>query len=301
MKYLLLFFVSFETFAYRPTVESLFRNNNNVEFENPTTRVGFSVRKQNETAGFYTTIAITENRSGNEMYQTFSSEEKAKKINKVQEIPQIETILNQPPEKALFYSLMGMLLRNNSEMIISTLKRKGFDVAFNKEMENKEKKVLLEKYRSFLEKKKLDPEYSDDLSPLNGKDPKEKSEIMALYNQSFYSDAEKAQMVKDGSYIYWKVIKDGFEALFHSATRRLHKISYTKDDNSIEISFLKYFKADGIHEIPKYVNIRLNDEIYVLEVKEYKEFQLNDFQKVKVANKALISESEIEVPSFFIQ
>ncbi len=302
MKIIFLVLFSFSSYAYRPTLESLFRNNSNAEFEQPTTNMGFLVRKQDEKEGFYTSIAITENPSGNEIYQVYKQSKETANVIMLKEIPRVDSLLTEAPEKALFYSLMGMILRNNSELIITTLKRKGLDVAFNREAENRSKKVLLEKYRSFLEKKRLDPEYSDENSPLNSESEEEKKKIMDLYNESYYAGAEKAQMVKEGSFIYWKVIKDGFEALFHSGTRRLHRITYTNDDKVFEMSFSQYFKIDGIHEVPKYISVKYNDEIYVLEAKDYKEYKLNEFQKKKAAEKGLVGESSsLSVPAFFIQ
>ncbi len=302
MKYLFLILVSTTAYPYRPTLESLFRNNNNANFEQPTTNIGLFVRKQDEKEGFYTSIAFTEYPSGNEVFQVYKEKKETPKVSALKELPRVETLLADKPERALFYSFMGMILRNNSEMVISALKRKGLDVAFNREMENKNKKLLLEKYRSFLEKKRLDPEYSDELSPLNGKSDDEKARLMALYNESYYLNAEKAQLVKDGSYVYWKIIKDGFEALFHSGTRRLHKITFKNEDQIFEMSFSRYFKVDGIHEVPQYISVKYDDDIYVLEVKDYKEYKLNDFQKKKIADKSLVSDSSsLSVPGFLIQ
>lgn len=296
---LLSFLYSSFVFSYRPTVESLFRNGSNPEVEKPSTSYEFSLLKEGKQSPYIFKVFFSEAPGGTELFQVVR--DGTNTVLKTKTLNRLESDLRSvKDEQAIFYAVLNSLLRNNSEVMIGVLKTKGVDVSYNRETVNPEKKVLLEKYRTFLERKKKNPNYSDENSPLFSKSKEEKAEVMKLYNESYYAEAEKALLIKEGDSIYWKVLKNNFEALFDHKSRKLQSLKFGEESSVVKMSFQNYFKIDGKHEVPKYIYVNYKGEVYTLQAREYKSLELSEFQSQKINfNKRVVNkETNGDFPGF---
>ncbi|MCB9094799.1 MAG: hypothetical protein H6621_06995 [Halobacteriovoraceae bacterium] len=306
-KFLILFLItlSMPLFAYRPTVESLFRNNNNIEIEKNGSYVLFDIKnlKTNETMKSKIYLVDYLNKREILQYHTFvTSNGTSSKVSTLKNI--LTTAWSKTKKsQALFYAVLNMFLKNDSTLIIDFLKKEGIDVTFNIEKIDANKKILLEKYKLYLERKKKNPDLSEEQSPLFGKNPEEKKEIHDLMTKSYYEEAEKAQLVKDGNEMFWKVLKEDFDAWFEASSRRLKKLNFNKNGAHISMSFQGYEIFNGSHEMPKYIYIQDGDDRYYIETKEYYtiDSKTSKYEETKInLTKTSSSFTPEKAPSFLI-
>ena len=122
MKFLLVLLISFNSFGYSPPVESLFRNNNNSEVFEKGTTLGFQITNQESSESIYAQLSVfdleTERRKFIQVLKKSAQEKTALSVSQHAELRNmISDKKTESTEQKLFYSIINMLLRNDSEMM----------------------------------------------------------------------------------------------------------------------------------------------------------------------------------------
>ncbi len=155
-------------------------------------------------------------------------------------------------EQGLFYSLLNLLSLNKSSTMMTYLKKRYPEVQANKEIVNKEKIQLLEKYKNYLIAIKEDETLKGSLkNPLHPDDPEAKQKVTELMNSPTLVSQEAIILKREGRHYYWCIVQEGLTAKFKNDTHRLKHMKLVGSEGEIEIDFGEYLLFNGLHQLPK--------------------------------------------------
>jgi hypothetical protein len=301
------FLVSLTVHAYRPTVESLFRNNNNADFAKNSTMLAAKVSKIsfNENnlvveSSWHYKYYLTKLSGRDEFLQlTFDkgfNDDQFKRLNYISNFKAKHFFKDKKLLPSLLYSIINMFMQNDSKMILESLRFKGIFLFMNNEKQYQEKIKLLDRYKYYLKRKKEEKLGENEVSPLESADPEKKQKISELLKDSFYKNAEKAKLIRRENKFFWLVERERFKAWFDNETRRLKRIWFKENDLEAEIDFREYVLFNGINELPEYTYIKLsNGENYQIKFTKLINFSDNStrmYNRLKKYKKLLVSEGE---------
>jgi hypothetical protein len=269
---------SLNSFAYQPTVESLFRNGSNADIGNNTVVANILIERMEEDQE-----AIATEESSNEevptlklpKYNAFKlqifneNEEKPKFIqldyanetfikNQIAKV-HYKNYLNlqslgfteENVEGKIFYATLYSLLNNKGDMLLELLKSLGSEVKTNQELLNMDKITLLNQYKEYLKQKMEDEENEEIKNPLNVEDPEEREKIREILKQKFYLDSPYVQKIKERESFFWHVKEAVFEAKFTDSERHLLSLVINTPNGKVEFTFKDYILFNSTHEFPK--------------------------------------------------
>lgn len=281
-----LFFISVNsTYAFKPSVESLFRNGGNGDIELKTvvgnllienigkdssndTGSSSESNSLESTSSFakkldlpkYTTLKLlfyNENNKRNKLLQlnyldsNFSESNISNLHFKNNTNLKMLGLNNENVDGQFFYSIMNSLLNNDGSFMIDLLKELGSSIKSNKELINQEKYQLLGKYKNYLEKKIDGVDEKLLKNPLQADDTEEQKRIKEVIKQKFYHDSSYVNHVKEGEKFYWEINDSILSARFSDQERHLKHLKLKTPSGVIEMSFRDYILFNSSHEFPR--------------------------------------------------
>lgn len=290
-------------FAYIPSVESLFRNGANTEIEGSTVVVNLHISKMitgeekavqetnQETAklkefkdGYYKFLYLQDFSNDSVKMVQVGYETENMRVNEITSLRSFNNFVKFPfskgvesTEQGLFYSLLQSLALNRGDMMISYLRSRGVSVKLNKDLLNKEKAALLEKYMLYLKKVKDDPSLNESLeSPLDPKNEEQRVSVKEVLKQPFFHESSIVKRVKERSSFFWKVETENFNAKFENETRKLQTLELQTTWGSLAIQCKDFLVFDGSHEFPKYIYFKdFQGNYYQIRMLSMKQFDEN--------------------------
>jgi hypothetical protein len=177
-------------------------------------------------------------------------------------------------ERSLFYSLISMFSINDSRIISTFFKKLDVEYQTNKEVMNRDKVNIFEKYKSYLILTKDDEELKEDIpNPLRPVDETEKSAVSELLTKPMYKNSDFISLVRQENQFFWNLQLTNIQGLFENESNRLHKLKIKTIDGSIDVKTGEYILFDGVHELPKMVIIRAsNGRLYKLSFIHFRNF-----------------------------
>lgn len=271
MKYFFLCLISFNVFAVGLTPESLFRNASNADVTQDSAVANFLVKKLNEENAplFYLKLVYGQEGESRRYQQVIydGAEMNSAQIMAVFYTNNFETVLGHNPEHDLLHYIFYSLIFNESRPLVSYLKSSGINLKMNAESYNKEKLKLLDKYRAYL--KGNSPA---EANPLRPSTPEDKVKVHEIMNSSLFDiDPEHIKMVQKNKNLYVGMNYNQFNALFTNDEHRLSEFDFTAKGNFSAV-FEDYSALDGVHYFPKYITIKINEEIFRLQTVSVKYF-----------------------------
>ncbi len=273
--------------AAMPTVEGLFRNSSNKELEGSLAvleliiknkklknlelesldgvkeeyeiekrlvKILFNIEKVNRTDVIFATYGAD---------FSFSQMQDMKYIRNFHKTLEEDKIF----DRRLFYSLINMYALNTSKDIDSIFKEISQNYKSNQDAINEDKKLLLEKYKKFLEEKKT---YEEKLkasevseegglvdinevpkSPLLPEEEEEKLKVTKIMNESMYSNTELLKLVKKGRGFFWELNMDNVNATFSNDNHNLKSLTLKMMDNEYKVIPRKHVVFGGSYQLPK--------------------------------------------------
>lgn len=284
--------ISFNTLAYVPSVESLFRNGNNEEIGNNTVVANFEVNRKlkEETASVikdqplksaYKILIGNENEDRPRFIQLdyrdgILSDETLNKVNYRNTFSLKGLSLNsEQDEVKLFYSIMGSLLTNNSSLMMEFLDEINSKIKRNKSLINQEQLSLLNSYRYYLKEKKED-ENSDENNPLKPTAEEQRKKVKELLNRGFLVESPFVKRVFENNKFYWDVTNDKIMARFDSETHQLKRLAIATVKGKIEIDCHNYILFGGGLEFPETIYFKdYSGQLFEVKMKKIISFKDN--------------------------
>ncbi|MBL7664107.1 MAG: hypothetical protein JNM93_03150 [Bacteriovoracaceae bacterium] len=228
---------------------------------------------------------------------------KPEQIREVNVVGNLNNQVNQKGiegvEKGLFYSILNSLFFNDGEMIVGFLRSRGVGIRFNKEVINKPKVKLLEKYKDFLA---TTHSANAPGSPLAPADETARTQARALMKEPFLVESPLVKRIKEKDKFYWKVDSDNFSAYFTNEKRAFERLDLHTSWGNLTVYCKDYMLFDGVHEFPKYMYFKdLNGVFYQIEwlsIKYYSSKEDNSKSTEKYLE-ALKKNQETERELFF--
>lgn len=271
---LLIFLMTKSAYAYHPTFDSLLRNSTNVDIGLNTVLVELNIVQNN---------LKTETES--EETQEIISHDKALKLlvfNENEKYPQLAQVIykdlnvsknsmaqlkNIPfynfnkslqegttVDQQFFYSIIRMLMGNDSSYFMSFFKKHGIPVLENKELRNDEKKRLLESYKDYLVKIKED-ESADIENPLKPVSDEKKEEVQKIQAMSFLAKDPMVKRVKKGSQFFWNIDHEKVKAIFNDQ-HELLELKVMIDGQELSAIFAKYKDYRAGMRMPEFILLK---------------------------------------------
>jgi hypothetical protein len=262
-------FCSTSAFAYIPSVDSLFRNGNNIDVGDSTVVANIIITKINSADS--AEVATEPQRSGHKFLfssqvpglseflqidyrnvlftpETINEVKRKKKLN-------LNSLSEELFETKLFYGLFKSLILNRSDLMTSFLNKIDPRVLPNKSILNKEQLALLNKYKAYL--RNLNNKVEGIENPLNPISIEKRKEIKDILSKSLITDASNVKRVFENKkfYLYYK--SDVLELKFENETHQLRSIKVKNGESEISIEMLNYVLFSGGFEFPEEINIKL--------------------------------------------
>tara|TARA_R110000868_G_scaffold100129_7_gene275479 strand:- start:4130 stop:5155 length:1026 start_codon:yes stop_codon:yes gene_type:complete len=179
-----------------------------------------------------------------------NSQLKEDQIQHVKYFPEITKVISNDNslERSMYYSLMNMLVLNESKTFKSVLGKYAQGFLSNKDLMAKEKISLYKKYKEYLEKRQSDESL---ISPLDPVDPEQAAQVKEIMAAPMYKDAGNVELVRVDNELAWKVDLKSLYAIFSNEDHRLRKIEYQSPLGDLRVIADEYVLFDGAHELPK--------------------------------------------------
>ncbi len=293
-------FIIYANYSYGavPTIEGLFRNGGNPNWDNKVVMFSFMVEKiilkeeleqvtqeeleqpikESPGDNIYCKIYISKWESDYRFLQIKYNNISMKNdsIAKVKFSPGLIKLIDGDTEltRKVFYSLMLMFYQNDSILISKLLKEFNTDYQNNQELVNESKWGLLTRYRDFLEEKKENPEL-ELVSPLAVEEDYPEDELMPreILAQHNYINAGKVKLSKIEKRFYWLFNLENMSGVFSNEGQLLNQFSMNNTGRKIIFNFDDYILFDSKHKLPRLANILLDDntsfKIRTLNVKSF--------------------------------
>jgi hypothetical protein len=280
--FLFIFIISMQTFAYVPTVESLFRNSANKVIDSNTVVLEIKSRKivdendEEEKNKFvsYKYIFNVEKRDKHFALQLgYAGDFSQDTLQNLKFWPSyhFKDLVNLSAEQKVIYALFASQALNDGRMMLHFLRERGSQAKFNKEVLNEEQKLLLEKYMYYLSVKNQDTEVNiiNVKNPLESEDSERQEQINEILKQPFYQPSPMVKFFRAGKELKWKV-GDVFEGIFDYESHHLERLVVPLMDSKIVVDLRNPILFKGKYEMPSHIYLTLqNGEKYHIEVVNY--------------------------------
>lgn len=278
--FITLILITTQVSAYVPSIESLFRSGSLKNIDTRTIVLEIKsekITKEGEEPGkkiFYKYIFNTEKKNRVFGLQLgYSNAFKKENLQHIKFWPSFhhKTLRGLSAEQKILYSILSSQGLKNGDMLLHYLRERGSQVKFNKEILNKEQKLLLEKYMYYLSivNQKTEVEIVKIKNPLESEDPEVQEKIKETLRASFYKQSPLIKYFRDGKDLKWKV-GDVFEAIFDYEGHQLEKITIPIMETSIQVDLRSPILFKGKYEIASHMYFKLqNGDKYHIEVLNY--------------------------------
>jgi hypothetical protein len=303
--------------AYIPTIDSLFRNGNNIDVGESTVVASIEITKMNSNEDEEMTTQMKRSahkfllssnvqgisdflqvdyRDGLFSVETINEIKRKNKLN-------LSSLNEELFETKLFYGILKSLLLNNSDLVISFLNKIDPKILPNKALFNKEQIMLLNKYKKYLKNISDGGEAGE--NPLSPADPDKRKETKEILAKSLIADESNVRRVFENKEFYLNYKSDVVELKFKNETHQLKSMKVKNGESQIEIEFMNYVLFTGGFEFPEEISIKLangdqfqivlrklqllkdSEQSYSKRIKSYKKQLKNGEDKIIVINKPM--------------
>ncbi len=295
---ILLLIFSLNSWPAIPSMEGLFRNASNPEWEGGLGVLKFQVKSSVEgkiIPHFYKFLLYKEDREKTQgplfhalLVEYSSGQMKPDEIlSKFYFEDWKKTLAEEGNvERSFLFSVFTMLILNDSEIMGQFLKKYGEGFLFNSETLNPEKRKLLETYKNYLKTTKEDKSLEDSLaSPLKSDDPEVQKDLKNLLDARMYQISPAIHSTRVNGKFFWKVDLGPIRALFSNRSHHLKKLTVDVEEKSLDLICSDYIMFDGRHVFPKIFFFKiLNDDLF--------EIRVLGMEEVKIGKKMMPERSE---------
>jgi len=290
MRYLLIaLFILTNTFAYTPTIESLFRNGDNDTVDGYTISANFvmtrktSVLQSSETLKelpsvySYKLVFNNDVKKPSQFIQLAYSGNviSSSSLFDLKYFPQMTfnslKLSAEDNEKKLFYSLIHSLVNNNGALMIDFLNSVGLSALKNTERVNREQIQLISKYISYLKQKKNDPDLEIE-NPLEPSNPEEKNLVREILKKPFLTNSPYVKRTRENNKVYYSINSEGVEIKFDAEKHELLSIKIKTSNGTLEakcFNYLVYSTVNRKLKFPQLILLRdFEGNEYELEMKK---------------------------------
>jgi hypothetical protein len=313
---LCLFIFTNDVFAYIPTVESLFRNGNNVDIGTNTVAATFYItrlRKEDESESperdssktAFKLVIGNENEERPRLVQLdfrngLVSDETMNRIHLKSNFAIPNLGLNSEQDEAkIFYSIISSLVLNKSKMIMEYLTAIDPSLRKNKQLIDKEQLGLLNSYRRYL-KKKNNEENSEELkNPLKPELEEQKEYVKKTMSRSMLNETSTLKRVLKNGKFYLELNSEKIYANFSNKNHQLKKLVINTPKGKIELDFHHYILFGGGLEFPEIIYFKdltgQTYEIKMTKMSQFKDNTANFYKRIKRYEKTIeASQNNIE-------
>lgn len=328
LKFILLNIISLNLFAYTPTVESLFRNSENRDIEKNTVIISFKVKALDEITNKTEKLEGDSKNENKEVYAKYyfnlenqkrtrlitsyynTGSMRASQAQGIRFIQNAEEYYRTGAEQSLssvtLHSLIQSLVINKTDSVIELFKSCSPNIKKNKEVLNKEKIYLYERYKNYLITIKDEPSLKESLqNPLESENPEEQEKIKEIQSSSFYQTSENVKLVREGDQFLVEFKEPGLRARFSNGKHRLRDLALICDNQELLLEFSDYLLFNGVHELPKYIYFKVNERSYLLQFLNVRHLSLQPgkfmevFRGFQEKSKKTVSEA-LQIPEILI-
>lgn len=321
--------ISFQAWAYIPTVESLFRHGPNPDVNANGVAVTLVVKKiepsgNAQNAGesslltevkaedfykiFFTRINSETMRVAQSRYDNASFNE-ASLIGKIY-IPNFTAYTIKPSveesEKAIFHAMLRSLVFNDGAFLVNYLKSMNVPVKLNNEIINREKVEYLAAYKQYLVAISKDRNLrKTEKNPLKPDDATAREKIDLVMNSPMYVDQGQVRLSREDGDISWLITAEPFEAVVSYKEREIRKIKFKSQLGEYEIICKDYWLANGTHSMPRFMIVKdykgESFQVEVLNLRQYLEKETDLINRLKKWDTLLKGkESHVPRPAFLL-
>lgn len=262
-----------QLYAYTPTVESLFRNGNNIDIGSNTIIANLKIRKKSKPADSLETNSMMSVGFPEQLVKFYISNENEKEPKLVQvnfsgthvKDEEITSVIYRPNYELgkmgfhdenilgkMFYSIMSSVLNNDGKMLVLFLQEQGVPVKLNADLINREKLHLLKRYSEYLKLSETDENLKN---PLKSDDSEKQAEIDNLMRSPFYHPSPFVTKVRDGDEFNWLIKSSNFEAKVSDETRQIKYIKFNSSYGELKFLFDSYLISGSNFEVPKRITV----------------------------------------------
>lgn len=257
-------------FSYSPTLESLFRNGNNIEVGNNTVVANISVIEIDSELNI--PINPVEELANKQAFKLLINNEREDypiltQVNYKGGVISNNSLINfreksyknlsgfvpnnENVDAQFFYSTLAMLLNNKSSMLLSVLKKYSAKIKTNIELINKEKTSLLINYKNYLTQIK-DDETLELENPLKPDGDDKIAKVSEIKKQSFLEKDPVVKKEKIADDFFW-VVKEENIFLKFDEFHRVREIKVKTNMGEIEMIFGKFVIHGAQFEFPEFI------------------------------------------------
>lgn len=328
---------SLAAFAYKPTVESLFRNGSNGEIGSNTAMATFVLKQkikdsEKEQASSPEALGAESSEADIKVpsiftYKTLISNEgdtpklvqvrylgsiaSGAAMNDVRYIPQMTfqgmRLGSEQLEKKFFYSLLSTLVNNRGDLMINFLRDIGVEVQSNMDRVDKEQLYHLGKYVEYL---KLDEEArAEQENPLEPSDKDEAEKMAEIFKRPFLTPSPYVKRMKEGQEFFWVVEGEKVYAKFSHDDHKLLEMRVSTESGDISVKCFNYILYGQDIQFPELVLLKdLSGAEYMLNMKKISNFadtsekftkRLGNYQEALTKNKENNEASMVPVSQSF--
>lgn len=266
------------SYAYTPTVESLFRNGDNDNVDGHTISANFVLTRKNS-------VEQVENQDGENTLQELPSVFAYKMLfnntkNNLQLVqisyngniiskssmfdlkyfPQLNfgalKLTGEDVEKRLFYSLMNSLVNNQGNLMIDFLNTVGLSALKNVERVNRDQVQLIGRYINYLKQKKDEPDVEIE-NPLDPLTPEAKEKVNEIIKSPFLTNSPYVRRVKEGGKIFFLVENENVKIKFDGQKHELINIFIKTSAGEVEVKCFNYVVFTKINKTLKFPQLIL--------------------------------------------
>jgi hypothetical protein len=225
-KYFVIAFALIQTsvFAYRPSYDVLFKNNGNPIYTGETTSADIVVKDLSSNNSYKLKLQFSKfQKRAYFMQALYDQSFNSQDVLRVSRVAGVETLSmgkSSNPLVHVFYGLMEMYLANNNEILMNGFKQLGINFQNTQASINKEQQKLLQEYLYF-SRKKARSKASERENPLRSSDPAKQAILNNILKQSFYTNNQKAKLVRVNNRFLWAIEEKSIKAYFDQNSRKL--------------------------------------------------------------------------------
>lgn len=279
--------------AYNPTLDSLLRNGENPDIGQNTLLANLKIKiekkgeeasplVENQTLKY---LIYNEVESAPRMLQLEYATDsyKDESLARLRSFPfkRLSAVSKnvEKTEQRLFYSVLALLLRNESSFIIDLLKAEGFPVKSNRELVNGAKVKLLGSYKYFLMKQKDgDTEIKNPLQP---DDAEARERVEKIFSAPYISEDGLVKRHKNGDHFNWVIDTDKMYISFDH-NHHLEELSFETNAGKFTTTFGRFLLQGAGMEFPEVVVFKTPSETtYTMRLISLKQFSDNPTRQSK--------------------
>jgi hypothetical protein len=294
---LVLIGLSFNAFAYIPTVESLLRHGSNPEVTANAVSVSFVVKKLGVTPKgeskneesllnevksedyykiFYTKVGhdvykVSQTRYNNSNFSEGSLLEKHYFSNFT---PYTNKGSLEESEKGILNGMLVSMIFNNGSFFVNYLKSLGIPVKLNNEIINRQKVTYLAAYKQYLVAMSKDrANRKKEMNPLKPDEPSAREKVDQVMNEPMYVDQKQVSLSRENGEMAWLISAGQFEAVVSYKEREIQRIKFKSQLGEYEIICKDYWLANGTHGLPRFISVKdYKGEMYQIELLNLRQF-----------------------------